>query len=352
MEFESGGDLGDLEVLVRRASPGAVIRLKAGIYNLRRPLHITKPISLVGEGIKKTRIVCPAMGYVLRFSGKGVFQATDIGFFHTGQAWGNVVEVESGEVMLQRCRFVGGKWSAAEKRGGVGLWLRGKARGKIEHCEAANNRLAGIRVSDKAHALIRECTLQENGYGIIYKDDAAGQAELNLCSQNGVGMVITDRAKPVLRGNVCKLSSYYGVLVSGQAQPLLERNLCQKNKAAGICYLDSAGGVARSNECSANEIRGIELAGKARPKLEENRCLQNEDGIVYWENAAGIARRNLCRHNICGIGVADKARPILEANICSDNRLFGIRILRTAQPTLKGNRCEGNGQQDVRDERR
>ncbi len=105
--FEKG--LGtELEAMVFRAPPGAEIRLKAGIYRLERPLFITKPLSLIGDGIQKTRIVCSTEECVLKFLGKGRFRAEGVAFYHLGRKWGDVVVVENGEVDFKRCRFVGG----------------------------------------------------------------------------------------------------------------------------------------------------------------------------------------------------------------------------------------------------
>lgn len=59
---DGSGNLRSLEEAVQQARPGAVIYLKAGIHRLKHPLVIDKPLTLIGEGMETTRIVCDGEG--------------------------------------------------------------------------------------------------------------------------------------------------------------------------------------------------------------------------------------------------------------------------------------------------
>ena len=103
-----GGDYRTLEEAIRNVPAGATLHLASGTHRLYTPLVLTDDIVLEGEGMDVTRIVCDREECVVRFSGKGRFQAQDLSFVHEGSRWANVVVVDDGQISLLRCRFTGG----------------------------------------------------------------------------------------------------------------------------------------------------------------------------------------------------------------------------------------------------
>jgi len=306
---DGSGDFHSLEEAVQKARSGATIYLKAGIHRLKRPLVIDKPMTLIGEGMETTRIVCNGEECVVKFSGNGLFSARDLAFVHEGTKWGDAVLANGGEVQFYRCLFTGGVRDEANQRGGDGLWLYGAPRGHVRECVASGNEGMGIRVSEQAQPTLEGNTCQENkDTGIAYFDSAAGVARQNTC----VGGIT-------------------GIYVGEQAQPTLEGNTCRENKDPGIAYFGSAAGVARQNTCASNEKYGIYVGKQAQPTLEGNTCRENKlSGIAYFGNAGGVAR----------------------SNECTGNGDDGIYVASTACPTLRDNRCQGNKGREVNDRRR
>jgi parallel beta-helix repeat protein len=177
---DGNGNFRSLEEAVQQARPGAVIYLKAGIHRLKHPLVIDKPLTLIGEGMETTRIVCDGEGCVVEFSGDGLFSARDLAFVHEGTKWGDAVWANKGEVQFYRCLFTGGVWDEANQRGGDGLWLYGTARGDVRECVALRNAGMGIRVSGEAQPTLEGNTCRENKRsGIAYSGSAAGTARQN-----------------------------------------------------------------------------------------------------------------------------------------------------------------------------
>lgn len=88
-------DEGLLEVAVRDALPGSVLRLAAGTYRLRSSLVIDKPLTLLGTEMEQTRMVCSGEGEVVRYTGSGRFSARDITFAHEGSCWADTMTVRS-----------------------------------------------------------------------------------------------------------------------------------------------------------------------------------------------------------------------------------------------------------------
>ena len=305
---DGNGNLRSLEEAVQQARPGAVIYLKAGIHRLKHPLVIDRPLTLIGEGMETTRIVCDGEGCVVEFSGDGLFSARDLAFVYEGTKWGDAVRANKGEVQFYRCLFTGGVWDEANQRGGSGLWLYGTARGDVRECVASGNEGTGIRVSGEAQPTLEGNACQENKEaGIAYFCRAAGTARQNTCASN----------------------EKHGIYVDEQARPTLEGNTCRENKEAGIAYFGSASGTARNNLCTANEF-GIVVIEQAQPTLESNTCRENQwSGIAYFGNAGGVAH----------------------SNECTGNGDDGIYVASTACPTLRDNHYRGNKGREVNDRR-
>ena len=325
---DGSGDFRSLEEAVSKAQPGATLYLKAGIHRLAHPLALDKPLTLIGEGMETTQIVCDGEGSVVSFSGDGLFSASDLAFVHEGIRWGDAVRANRGEVRLYRCLFTGGVWDEANQRGGDGLWLYGTVRGYVEACWATGNQLAGIRLSGQAQPTLEGNTCRENkSAGIAYFGSAAGAARQNTCAGN----------------------EKHGIYVGEQAQPTLEGNTCRENKGAGIAYFGSAAGAARQNTCAGNEKHGIYVGEQSQPTLEGNTCRENKDtGIAYFGSAAGAARQNTCAGNERnGIYVGEQAQPTLEGNTCRENKLYGISYGNKAGGVARGNECTSNGEDGI-----
>jgi parallel beta-helix repeat protein len=322
---EKGPSLGEL---VQRARDGDVIIVPAGDWYLRQGVIIDKPLVLRGEGREHSRLRSEAEGYVLCFQGTGPWRLEGLTVEHVGKRWAHVVKVEGGQIEIRDCVCRGGVWDESNSRGGLGIWLRGGARGVISGCICGPNGLHGIGVSGQAQAQLEANTCNNNQQcGIVYCESAEGTARQNICRHNGL----------------------HGIGVQGQAQPHLEDNTCENNQQCGILYSDSARGTARYNVCRQNGYHGIGVRRHAQPKLESNSCDCNQRcGIMYLESAGGMAWHNICRQNgNHGIGVQGQAQPQLESNTCESNQQDGIRYLDFAAGHARQNTCSGNRQYGI-----
>ena len=357
-----------LESAAREAPAGATLRLKAGEHRLSQPLEIDKPLSLIGEGMKNTRVLCDGEAYVVKLVDEGPFVLHDLSFEHLGSRWANVVEVASWEIEIRRCRFTGGVWDEAGKRGGDGLysgivssWIAGiglvnthkiQTRGLVANCELVQNGLHGIEIgSESAQLTLEANTCQQNKMnGIVYSGSAAATAHQNTCSANGLhGIGVAEQAQPTLEANTCSANGLQGIAVTDQAQPTLKANTCEDNKECGITYARSATGTARHNTCSANEKAGIAIMGQTQPTIATNTCSANEwGGILVTDQAQPTLEGNTCQENKqFGIFYAGDAAGTAHQNTCSANEYSGILVRDQAQPTLEANTCQGNKQSGV-----
>jgi parallel beta-helix repeat protein len=199
------GDVRTLAEAIERVEPNGIIRLSKGTHYLQKPLHLTQPVRLIGQGMDRTKVVCDGPEYVLKYSGSGQFVASGITFKHTGKAPADVVVITNGEVLLESCRLSGGVVDSQRTQHGCGLVISGRSKGYVKHCQAVHNEGHGILVSEQAQPTLQGNTCQKNeGCGIAYFGFASGVARNNSCCGNKMyGIYVADQAKPTLEGNTC-----------------------------------------------------------------------------------------------------------------------------------------------------
>lgn len=250
VEADGSGEFATLAEAVEAAPVGAVLSLGAGTFSLEEPLVLPRSIRLLGAGPDQTEVVSSGEGYVLRYSGEGLFAAQGITFRHEGDAAADVVVVEGGEIALEDCHFTGASRGAGQAPH-TGLRLAGDTTGVVENCQAVDNQDTGILVQDQAQPTLRGNVCSRNdGVGIGYLNSSGGTASGNTCAENGLG----------------------GFVIAGEAQPLLEQNTSSNNAEAGFAYFEQAGGTARENVCQGNGRFGIFLFEEVSPELVDNDC--------------------------------------------------------------------------------
>ena len=361
--------VGELAQALAGAAAGATLRLAAGEHRLGLGVTLAHELTLEGTGQETTSIVTGEGEGVLRYQGSGLLTLRDLTLRWTGPAGVlvNVVQVTTGEALVERCRVTGA--TSSEHGFGSGLAISGTARATVRDCLATGNGF-GIAVEDQAQPTLDSNTCRENKVcGIVYSGAAAGTARANTCVANvEFGIFLADQAQPTLENNTCRENQNTGIAYSGaaagtarantcvanvqhgiavgqQAQPTLENNTCRENQASGIVYSGAAAGTARANTCEANVGFGIFLIEQAQPTLENNTCRENQEtGIAYAGAATGTARANACVANVQhGIYVGEQAQPTLENNTCRENQGAGIVYQGTAAGRAERNECSGNG---------
>lgn len=242
----------------------------------------------------------------------------------------------------------------------AGFFLQSEGEILIKNNECSRNGAegdasGGIIVRGTTKPILDGNTCTDNpSIGIIYREEAGGQAINNDLSRNGVeGIFLEGNAAPSIEGNICSQNGVAGIFIVGQAAPILKGNTCNQNgtesKGAGIAYFDQTGGLASGNTVSNNRD-GIFISAEAAPELVENMCSENfEYGIFYAAQSGGSAIRNQCTGNgKAGIAAAENSTPLLQENICYGN-LAGIFVAETANPEMANNDLHDNTEDDLVD---
>ena len=131
--------------------------------------------------------------------------------------------------------------------------------------------------------------------------------------------------------------NFMGAFMDEDSNIIFEENNFSRNKGNGLYFWGNSIGIARKNRCSNNGWSGIGAIGSSNTTLEENICNNNNTGIFIGWNAIGVANKNQCSGNQAGILVRDGAKVTLEENIISKNKIFGIDFEARASGTIRKN---------------
>ena len=339
-------DSATLLATLAEAPPGAEIVLPAGTFTLGAPLVLDRPMTITGAGSDATRLECAADGWVVAVTANGAVTLRGLALAHVGDARSDVVQVDTGHLLLEACRLTGGRRVSADSDGGHGVVVRGRARLDSSECEIVGNDWHGIAFLGDGGGTVRGSRCQDNRHGIAVGGSSEAAVIGNTCHGNLLsGIAFFGRAGGTARENTCQGNGDNGIAVVDSAGPELVGNVCHANLGAGIDYSDEAGGAARENTCRANHGSGIAVGESAGPELRGNTCRANAlSGIDYFGEARGAARENVCQDNQeHGIAVGETAAPELTGNVCRANTGAGIDLSERTGGTVRENRCERNG---------
>jgi parallel beta-helix repeat protein len=379
-EADAGRDAGatdlvtSVEELIGRAWQGGTVRLAAGAFELPHLLALTESVTIVGAGADRTVIRSDAEWAVIEFSGSGTLALRGLAVEHTGTAYADVVNVESGTADLRDVAIRGGRLHPERASHGAGIRFAGVATGTIRDALVHGNEADGIVIEGRATPTIESVTMRDNGWnGLRYTDAAGGAARTNTLSGNGRnGVLVAGTAAPTLRGNTAsdntfsgfaytgeargtatanasRANAFHGISLEGEAAPRLEGNVLADNGASGIAYFDAAHGTASGNTVEANAFHGIGVEDEAHPTLQGNTVRRNgHSGVAYFHRGHGTARGNLIEHNERnGIQVSDEALPMLLGNSVLDNGWSGVAYFGAAGGTARDNVIERNANQGI-----
>ncbi len=258
-----------------------------------------------------------------------------------------------------------------------GIGVAGEASVSIDGNTCNENGETGIRISGQATVEARGNETARNGlHGIVALESAQVTLEDNFVNENQEsGIVFVDQATGDVRGNECSSNGLHGIGLEDEAQATIEDNQCLSNGEAGIIFFGEATGEVRNNECSFNLLHGIGVEGSGSPWVEGNLCEANEEvgirvggtstsrvvdnvadgnqlhGIHVFDQAAPVLEGNVVRNNVeAGLIYFDQAGGVARGTECYGNN-WGIYVEETANPTLEQNDCYDNTEADVDDRR-
>ncbi len=199
------------------------------------------------------------------------------------------------------------------------------SRGVVSKNSIADATEVAIQVVGDASAELRDNTIESPGsVGISFIDAATGTAVGNSIEERSVGMQIGGTANPELIDNSILDSVDVGMLFGGETT----------SRAAG-------------NRVSGVEAVGILVGGTAAPSLEDNVITRNAVGLVYREQAGGMATGNVIDQHPVGVQIIDTSAPALLLNTIIDNVEAGVVFGGTSTAEFNQNTLERNGNTSI-----
>ncbi|KYC36690.1 hypothetical protein WA1_44220 [Scytonema hofmannii PCC 7110] len=224
---------------LKRVSSGSQIQLAEGYYNAASgeifPINVSIAVTIVGNESNK--------GSNVLIEGSGEYRSPTL-------AKQNVTFILSSNGAELR-----GITVTNQANRGVAVWIESIAS-TISNCTFINCNRDGVFASGNAHVTITDSLFAENATNCIsIVRDTQGEIRGNLCYRSGFGMVISDRASPILtENNIYENRS--GIVVSGDARPVLRNNISERNTEDGLTLTSNAlPDLGNTNDYGGNILR-------------------------------------------------------------------------------------------------
>ncbi|WP_081980799.1 DUF1565 domain-containing protein [Neosynechococcus sphagnicola] len=250
------------------AQPGTVIQLAAGTYNAQSgetfPLMVSPGVSLRGDAKQSQTIVITGGGFfvspsfarqnaaILAQKGSQIIGVT----VTNANIRGTGIWVESADPLILNCTFVGSHRD--------GVFVTGSSNPKILSNTFLKNGGNGVSITRAAQGEIRSNLFQETGFGLAIGGVSAPLVIDNKIRQNRDGVVVTDMARPVLRGNVIEKNARDGVVAITNAQPDLGTTSSPGNNTIRLNSRNDLYNATRSNTLAAvgNTLDPKKISGR------------------------------------------------------------------------------------------
>ncbi|MEK7953472.1 pectinesterase family protein [Luteolibacter soli] len=357
------GEFATLKEALNAAPDNAVIHLAEGTYLER--VTIRKPVTLIGSGREKTRIVVQgpylakngldrgdyekpeippeqAMLPAIKIETQGIVNIQGISLSMRGTPPPEGGLVETSLISAERCEL--NLWNCALV-GSVGNGIEAKdAHLRMTACLVAAAWNTGIVLGDSCQADILDCTVRNcyyAGISIRPRSRAVTVAECIIESSAWHGIRYDD-CSPKLTKNLIQKNARCGIYASGDTAGEITSNVIVRNEISGIsCWNESTDKIER-NLFMDNKRVSLSLCGKVSPQVTGNifstsergiaQSLLNEDRISAKSYGSPMVQRNVFWNTRQPWREGANAVPLPEGNHIEDPRLGNDHALPVDSP--------------------
>ncbi|RGC65325.1 Stage V sporulation protein K [Micromonospora sp. MW-13] len=346
------GCLTDISRALESAAPGDTVAVRPGVYR-EAPLFRRNVVLVAEDGPGTVTIEVPPGGAILAAGGEVLIQDIAI---RGGDERMPLLQVAAGRVRLEACTVDATAAAAIHVRGGT-VEMRGGAISNsggagVVH-EAGAGEYTRVRMSGIAKCAImtagssapvfRDCTftgvaeaallavgasaprledcrIDEVGqYAVVAQQAARPYLTGTTVSGGEVGLLVSDRATPVLERCEIRDARVHAVVTMGQAAPALSDTRVTRARGHGLDCRDTSAPQLTNCEVRDCGAAGVVVNGTATPHLT--------GGTVADCADAGVFLTGRSKARLEGVGVRDV--PI------------GVAIEQEADPHLHGLTIEG-----------
>lgn len=323
--LQPGDDLGKV---VSGLPAGSVLRIPAGEIRVDEPIVLLQDVSLVGEGADRTRIISTARGAGVVLTAPGVVAVEGLTLAHEGDSPASLLLVRAGRMNLDDVHLTGassgGRLPSQRPNNslivGSGIVLDGGDELSVTDSLISDNEVSGVQVSGTARTVMNDVTVTGSGTcGLCFLGESSGTVMSSLIRDNGVGVLLADRAAPTLEKTRISGNTRAGVVTQNRSHPVLRDVDLTNNGPQGLAVLGNASprlidsmvaghsesGVAlnvgrstspqiRGNTFGANGKAAMVFLGEGTAKVSNNRCSSGRSQIVLDGSTAPVLSENRC----------------------------------------------------------
>jgi parallel beta-helix repeat protein len=186
---------------------------------------------------------------------------------------GTAIWVEGTNPIIRNSTFVNSKRE--------GIFVTGAAAPKIQNNQFMNNDANGISVTGQAKGEIRANVFQKTGFGIAIGGTSTPLVVDNQIRDSRSGVVVTEKARPILQGNTIANNSEYGLVVISEAQPQIGTNDLRGNGRQEQLIARVPQNVSTPSDVAAIPTRPpVVTPNQTQPSVVAQTPLQTQTGQV------------------------------------------------------------------------
>lgn len=319
----------DLGKVVSGLPAGSVVRLPAGEVRLDEPVVLLQDVTLVGEGRDRTRLVSAARGAAVVLTAPGTAAIKDLTLAHAGDSSASLLLARTGRMELDGVHLTGastGGRSPSDRPddpliGGSGIVIDGGDELSVTDSLITDSDVAGVLVSGSARPVLTDVTITgSDTCGLCFLGGSSGTVKSSTVSDNGVGVLVTDRAAPTFETTRISDNTRAGVVAQKRSHPVLRDVVLASNGPQGVAAFDTASPSLLDSVVTGHGESGVaaDVGRSASPQIRGNTFRNNSKAAMAFIGA-GSAR--------------------VSGNRCSGGR-YEIVLSGTVSPTLSDNRCD------------
>jgi parallel beta-helix repeat protein len=286
-------------------------------------------VRIVGSGPARSRIESTSRRAALVQMGPAHLRLERLTLAHVGDRVSSLVLARAGRVSLTDVVLTGAKAASGHDSpstlalagGGSAVIAAGAETLSVRHSRIVDNESAGVvAAGDVSVDVVGGSITGSASCGVCFLSRSHGRVRDARISGNGVGVVVGERARPVIAGAAITANDRGGILVEGRAGPVIEHNRVSGNGRLGIALYGMGAPRVEGNRISGHSEAGVvvDTGPAGRPLVLDNVFTSaGQAAIAFVGRSRGAARDNSCTGGRLQLVLDGSARPALAGNDCA-----------------------------------
>ncbi len=275
-----------LERFIEEAKKGSTIKI-VGALTLDRTLIVSKGLQILGNGPEESILQSPLSGPIIILDTADTLSLSNLGLIHKGITAMNLIEVNQGNLSLNKVNLEGAFYDEASQQGGRAVLFGSSDTLEITDSNLLNNRYSALDIAG-GNANIQNTLFSENTRGLIL----SGVSKTTLMNSQIIksirnGIEMTDRSQLEASVTTFQANGAQGLVINEDASAKLSQSLLHEN-SNGVIVEDRASFTLEGSTLSKNLETGIWLTGNSNATVSANTFTDNEFCGIYPETGTTL----------------------------------------------------------------